>query len=129
MPRSLRALVPYLLPNLCAVMVPVSYILLHPTCLLLCVFPCWSFFVPYNVFCSSSLTCFGCFKPNILICISCLVLLCLMALVLLVLELSEFSTVWAKVNYCDTTLLKKVRHYNVFGISDTRLQDLLASLL
>ena len=36
-------------------------------------FSCCSRLVPYVLFCSSSLTFFSCFKPNILICLSCLV--------------------------------------------------------
>ena len=68
-PRALRALVPQELRTLRALPMPhVSYILLHFTCLV----PCILWLVPYLLFCSSSHTCFRCFKPNILICISCL---------------------------------------------------------
>ena len=40
---------------------------LVPHCLEPCVFSCYSCLVPYVLFCSSSPTCFRCFKPNILI--------------------------------------------------------------
>ena len=75
------------------------------------------------------LHCFRCFKPNILICISCLVALMSFGSCVLVLELFEFFTAWAKVNHCNIPVLKKEHHYNGFFIIYISLQDLLTSLV
>ena len=61
-PRAKRALVSH-----------VSYMLLHLMCLVPCVFSGCSCLELYVLFCSSSLTCSRCFKPNMFLCISCLV--------------------------------------------------------
>ena len=76
-PRTLRALVPYVLSCLTCLMRSCTYV----SCAF--IFSCWSCFVPYVLCCYLSPTCFRCFRPNI--CIVCHVsyLSCLMALVLL----------------------------------------------
>ena len=61
-PRALRVLVSHL-----------SYVLLYLTCLAPCVFSDYSYFMHYVLLCSSSFNVFRCFKPNIRLCISCLV--------------------------------------------------------
>ena len=45
----------------------------HVSYVLLCLFSCCSYLVPYVLLCSSSLTCCRCFKSNMLIRISCLI--------------------------------------------------------
>ena len=130
-PRALRALVPHVPRVICALALDVprasraSYLMCscaslvlrtllpHVSCalhflVLLCL-------VPYVLFCSSSLTCFSCFKPNILICISCFVTFMSCGSLLLVIELFGFFTAWVKVNHCDKPFLKNQSHYSGFS--------------
>ena len=60
----------YLVPNM---LLYVPNVLLYLRCLTPCVFVGCSCLELYMLFCSSSLTCFNCFKPDMLLCISCLV--------------------------------------------------------
>ena len=123
-PRPLRALVPYGSRAVRALMPHLSYVLLYLTCLVLCLFTWCSCLVLCMFLCSSSLTCFTFFKPNILICISCLIAFMSCSSF----ELFEFFTAWIKVNHYDMPFLKKKCHTMLFGISDIYLQDLLTSL-
>ena len=72
-PRALRFLMPRVRLVLRALVPHVPYVLLYFPCLLPWFFWCCSCYMQCGLFCSSSLTCFRCCKPNILICISCLV--------------------------------------------------------
>ena len=71
--RAIRALVPHVPRALRILVSHVSYVLLYPTCLVPCVFSGCSYLELYVLWCSSSLTCFRCFKPNTFLYIWCLV--------------------------------------------------------
>ena len=79
-PHVIRALMLDVPPALCDLVLHVlhmllifSYVLFCFTLLVTCLFSCGSCLVPYALLCSSFLTCFRCFKPNMLIRISCLI--------------------------------------------------------
>ena len=115
-PRAPRALVPYvflcfmyhvphvvlsyLIPVSCLCLT-LSYVLLYFTCLALCMFSGYSCLRPFLLLCSSFLTCFRCYIVKYSCAFPALKLSCSVLLALLVLQLSEFFTVWAKVNHCD----------------------------
>ena len=71
--RALHALIHHVLHALRALVRHMSYVLLYLTCLVPCVFSCRYFLAPYVLLYSLSFAYFRCFKPNMLICISCLV--------------------------------------------------------
>ena len=66
MARSLRALVAHVPCILHALVPHVSYVFLYLTYFVPCLFLCCLCFMPYVLLCSSSLTCFRCFKSNML---------------------------------------------------------------
>lgn len=72
-PCAWRILVPHVLCALRDVVPHMSYVILCLACFVTCVFSCCLCLVSLMLFCSPSLTCFRCFKPNILISISYLV--------------------------------------------------------
>ena len=69
----LKCLVPYVLRAIRALVSHMSYMLLFLTCLVLRVLSGCLCLKLYMLLCSSYLTCFRCFKPNMLLYISCLV--------------------------------------------------------
>ena len=123
-PRALRALLRH-----------VSYVLFYLMYLVPCVYSCCLSLVLHVLFCSSSLTCFKCFKPKVL---------CITYLLYMHLNSRGFHVIWLLWFCCLTRLsfirsglrliivicrfLKRNSNTMVFCISDISLQDLLTSL-
>ena len=119
--RALRFLVLHAFCALRALVPHMSYVIFYLTCLVPCVFSYCSCLILHVLLCSSSLPCFRCFKPNILICI-----LCLVAFMSCTSCAFHAWAIGLIIVICHSS--KRNAITMVFGISDISLQDPLSSL-